>query len=86
MRCNGRVLIFIVIFNSFEKEIELGQFGPIYKGVWINYSGFLTDVSIKSLRENATDVEMVKLLQEAAIMAQFRHPNLVSLYGISMVT
>ena len=39
-------------------------------------------VALKLLKEGASDIDKVKLLQEAAIMAQFTHPNVVSLYGV----
>ena len=39
-------------------------------------------VAVKLLKERATQIDKVKFLQEAAIMAQFRHPNVVSLYGV----
>ena len=38
------------------------------------------DVSVKT--EEQTSVR-VKLLQEAAVMAQFRHPNVARLHGIA---
>ena len=39
-------------------------------------------VAVKLLKEGATEIDKVKFLQEAAIMAQFKHPNVVSLYGV----
>ena len=41
------------------------------------------DVAIKSLNMNASMIDRIKFLQEAAIMAQFKHPNVVALYGVS---
>ena len=41
------------------------------------------EVSIKAACMNEAMAERVKLLQEAAIMAQFRHPNVVRLHGIT---
>ena len=41
------------------------------------------EVAIKGTPRGKTDVEdRVKLLQEAAMMGQFRHPNVVLLHGI----
>ena len=37
---------------------------------------------MKLLKKGANEIDKVKFLQEAAIMAQFRHPNVVSLYGV----
>ena len=39
-------------------------------------------IAIKQLHPNASTTERVKLLQEAAIMGQFCHPNVVKLYGL----
>ena len=39
-------------------------------------------VAVKLLKEGAAQEDKVKFLQEAAIMAQFKHPNVVSLYGV----
>ena len=39
-------------------------------------------VAVKLLKEGASEIDKVKFLQEAAIMAQFKHPNVVSLYGV----
>ena len=35
------------------------------------------------LKDDADMVDRVKFLQEAAIMAQFRHPNVVTLHGVA---
>ena len=37
------------------------------------------DVAVKTLTDSANTV---KFLQEAAIMAQFRHPNILTLHGV----
>lgn len=38
--------------------------------------------TLKSVSDSITDNGRGKLLQEAAIMGQFRHDNIVSLYGV----
>ena len=40
------------------------------------------EVAVKTLKEGASEEDKVKFLQEAAIMGQFSHPNVVKLYGI----
>ena len=37
---------------------------------------------MKTLSECATDAEKIRFLQEAVIMGQFVHPNIVQLHGI----
>lgn len=39
-------------------------------------------VALKLLKHGSSETDKVKFLQEAAIMAQFKHPNVVSLYGV----
>ena len=58
-----------------------GQFGSVEKGLWKDRTTSIP-VAVKLLKEGATEMDKVKFLQEAAIMAQFRHPNVVSLYGV----
>jgi ephrin-B len=57
-----------------------GEFGDVYRGDWETPYGF-KDVAVKLLRENAQEEDIVKFLQEATIMAQFRHPNIVGFLG-----
>ena len=40
------------------------------------------EVAVKTLIPQSTDEDKVKFLQEAAIMGQFLHPNVVMLYGV----
>ena len=54
-----------------------GQFGNVEKGTWQN-----KEVALKTLKTGSIDEDKVKFLQEAAIMAQFRHPNIVTLHGV----
>ena len=42
-------------------------------------------VALKTLRNDASEEEKVKFLQEAAIMGQFHHPNIVKLHGVVTV-
>ena len=37
---------------------------------------------MKTLKAGSEDMDKVKFLQEAANMAQFKHPNIVILYGV----
>ena len=40
---------------------------------------------MKTLQPMASETDKVKFLQEAAIMGQFLHPNVVKLYGVVTV-
>ena len=39
-------------------------------------------VAVKQLQLKATEMDRVRFLQEAAIMGQFYHPNVVTLHGV----
>ena len=62
-------------------SIGMGNFGSVYKAVWTTDSG-VVEVAAKSLLEGADQKDREKFLQEAAIMGQFRHENIVKLHGI----
>jgi len=49
--------------------------------VWLGPEGN-KDAAIKTLRDDVSKQDKVRFLQEAAIMAQFSHPNVVTLYGV----
>ena len=61
-----------------------GQLGNVEKGVWYSPEGTL-EVAIKTLKNQASEDERVKFLQEAAINGQFHHPNIVKLHGVVTV-
>ena len=58
-----------------------GQFGDVKRGVWRNEK-LEIQAALKTLKEGSKEEDKVKFLQEAAIMAQFSHPNVVLLYGV----
>ena len=57
-----------------------GQFGKVERGTWESRTNL--EVALKTLKAGSEDMDKVKFLQEAAIMAQFKHPNIVILYGV----
>ena len=61
-----------------------GQFGSVSKGVWRSPDGNY-EVAVKMLKPEASEEDQVKLLQEAAIMGQFAHKNVVKLHGVVTV-
>ena len=63
------------------EHIGSGQFSEVEKAQWISDNG-RTEVAIKTLHEDSSGRGKVRCLQEAAMMAQFHHPNVVTLHGI----
>ncbi|XP_064394623.1 uncharacterized protein LOC135341873 isoform X2 [Halichondria panicea] len=61
-----------------------GEFGTVCKGVWSTEQGEM-EVAVKMLTARSNEEATVRFLQEAAIMGQFRHPNLVRLHGVVTV-
>ena len=58
-----------------------GEFGDVVRGYWKS-ADYSVEVAVKTLSNQHGPDERLKLLQEAAIMSQFRHPNVVKLYGV----
>ena len=59
-----------------------GQFGSVEKVIW-RQGHLRVCVALKSLNsQHINEADRVKFLQEAVVMAQFRHPNIISLYGV----
>ena len=57
----------------------------MHRGVWSHSelgSDQVMEVAIKTMEEGANEEDRVKFLQEAAIMGQFNHPNIIRLLGI----
>ena len=44
--------------------------------------GGKVEIAVKTLKEGAKQEDRIKFLQEAAIMGQFKHPNVVNMYGV----
>ncbi len=71
------------VFSILE-QLGSGQFGQVCKGIW-SISGNSLQLAVKTLKPDAPSGDKVKFLQEAAIMGQFLHPNVVKLYGVVTV-
>ena len=56
----------------------------VNKGAWQSPRGTV-EVAIKTLKPGSDEMDQVKFLQEAAIMGQFKHPNVIKLYGMVTV-
>lgn len=53
-----------------------GQYGDVYEGKWKRYN---KTVAVKTLKEDT--MALKDFLEEAAIMKEMKHPNLVQLLG-----
>ena len=42
------------------------------------------EVAVKTLADGSTEEKCIQFLQEAAIMSQFKHPNVITLHGVLM--
>ena len=64
-----------------------GAFGTVYRGVWLHKEGEESEqlveeeVAVKTMEGGASEGDRIKFLQEAAIMGQFNHPNIIRLLG-----
>ena len=54
----------------------------VHRAEWTRPNGKVVEVAVKTLNPGADEKEKVKFLQEAAIMSQFTHANVVKLYGV----
>lgn len=62
-------------------QIGSGNFAKVYQGEWLAHARSVR-VAIKMLKPGSKVFDRVKFLQEAAIMGQFCHPNIVRLHGV----
>ena len=63
------------------KEFASGQFGVVYRAVYHTQRGDIP-VAIKTLKETSDTDTKVAFMREAAILAQFQHPNVLRLIGV----
>ena len=63
------------------EKIGSGEFGDVAKGIW-RCAEYAVEIAVKTLSGEQSYENRVKLLQEAAITSQFKHPNVVKLYGL----
>ena len=75
----------LFFYNRLQEYLGSGQFGTVNRGVWSpspSSSSRGVEVAVKSLEGEPTEEERVKFLQEAAIMGQFKHPNIIKIVGV----
>ena len=76
-----QLLVQLLWSHRLGDKLGSGQFGEVCKSQW-RFSGTSLEAAAKTLKTNAPVIEKVRFLQEAAIMGQFSHPNIVRLYGV----
>ena len=64
-----------------QGQIGVGAFSTVSKGT-CTINDVECEVAVKSLIQNSTQQDKIKMLQEAAILGQFKHPNIVKLFGV----
>ena len=77
--------IHLSCYNRLQEYLGSGQFGTVNRGVWSpspSSSSPGVEIAVKSLEGESTEEERVKFLQEAAIMGQFKHPNIIRIAGV----
>ena len=83
VRYINNILIILYCVCSFEDSLGSGQFGNVYKAKWRKPDGGTIDVAVKTLKVDESNKEdKVRFLQEAAIMGQFGHTNVLRLHGV----
>ena len=77
--------MYLFFYDRIQEYLGSGQFGTVNRGVWSpspSSSNPGVEVAVKSLEGESTEEERVKFLQEAAIMGQFKHPNIIRIAGV----
>ena len=62
---------------AMKQKLGGGQYGDVYEAVWKRYN---MTVAVKTLKEDT--MALKDFLEEAAIMKEMKHPNLVQLLGV----
>ena len=70
-----------VCLPRIQHVLGSGNFGEVNKGEWQCKEG-VVEVAVKTLKKDSSEDDIVRFLQEAAIMGQFLHPNIVQLLGV----
>ena len=60
----------------------IGEFGVVTHCKWKPSIIKEIEVAVKTLNLNASDKDRLRFLQEAAIMCQFDHQNVIKLHGV----
>ncbi|XP_065899776.1 uncharacterized protein [Dysidea avara] len=64
------------------EQLGAGEFGVVTHAMWKSPPDEEIEVALKTLNTGVNENERVRFLQEAAIMCQFDHENVIKLYGV----
>ena len=71
----------LVNFFSTTRELGYGEFGLVSLAAWTD-DDVTHEVAVKTLNNQASETDRIRFFQEAAIMGQFLHENVIRLYGM----
>ncbi len=69
------------MYFRLHETLGSGQFGKVFKATW-DIHPYKLELAVKTLKTGASDKDRVMMLQEAAIMGQFNHTNVIKMYGV----
>ena len=76
------LLCVLLIWHRNCRQLGSGEFGVVAYGKWTPSPDKEAEVAIKTLNSDASDKDRLRFIQEAAIMCQFDHENVIKLYGV----
>jgi len=71
----------VFCYCSTIKELGYGEFGVVTLATWTD-DDKSKEVAVKALNSRASKKDKIKFFQEAALMAQFIHQNVIRMYGM----
>ncbi len=88
MQCIA-ILTAIISTHRLCEVLGSGAFGTVYRGVWSHSaregekeSKVEEEVAVKTVDGEVSEMDRIKFLQEATIMAQFKHHAIIRLKGV----
>ena len=72
---------YVLLFYRIQEQLGSGEFGVVTHALLSSATGDV-EVAVKMLNTDASDKDKLRFLQEAAIMCQFDHQNVIKLHGV----
>ena len=70
------------MYNRSLEKLGTGEFGVVTHCKWKPSAYKEIEVAVKMLNTYASEKDKLRFLQEAAIMCQFDHQNVIKLHGV----